>query len=122
MAHHLLVVEDQADVAELFLNFLESMGYRVSLAHDGLAALAIDASDPADLVITDYSMPAMNGDELARRLHERRAGLPIILISGYAFNAAPTGANVHLMAKPVGLMKLAEQVAVLLNDDRHRNI
>lgn len=116
MAHHILVVEDQADVAELFMNFLDTIGYRVSLAHDGQAALAIDANDPADLVITDYSMPAMNGDELARRLHERRAALPIILISGYAFNAAPTGANVRLMSKPVGLMKLAEQVAALLAD------
>jgi CheY-like chemotaxis protein len=114
MARHLLVVEDQADVAEMFLNFLETLGYRVSLAHDGQAALAIDAADPADLVLTDYSMPGMNGDELARRLQERRAGLPIIMISGYAFNAAPAGSNVRLLNKPVGLMKLADQIAELL--------
>lgn len=114
MAQHILVVEDQADVGELFLNFLEAMGYRVSLTQDGQAALDVDARDPADLVVTDYSMPAMNGDVLAARLHERRPELPVIMISGYAFNAAPAGAHVHLMAKPVGMMKLAEQVAALL--------
>lgn len=114
MAQHILVVEDQVDVGELFVNFLETMGYRVSLAHDGQAALDLDARDPADLVITDYSMPAMNGDVLAMKLHERREALPIILISGYAFNAALAGPHVHLLTKPVGLMKLAEQVALLL--------
>ena len=114
MARHILVVEDQADIGELFVNFLETIGYRVSLAHDGQAALEVDARDPADLVVTDYSMPNMNGDVLATRLHERRPELPVIMISGYAFNAAPTGAHVHLMTKPVGLMKLAEQIALLL--------
>lgn len=56
----------------------------------------------------------MNGDELARRLSERRAALPIIMISGYPFNAVPSQGNLRLMTKPVGLLKLADQIELLL--------
>ena len=80
----ILIVDDEARLADLMAAQLEDEGYEVLLAHDGRMALEMMQATDADLVITDFMMPRMTGLELARaiRSQERYAAVPIILVSG----------------------------------------
>lgn len=62
---------------------LESQGYEVITTPVGSAALGMFAQQPFDLVILDYSMPGMNGGELAVEMRRIRPEVPIILLSAY---------------------------------------
>jgi two-component system chemotaxis sensor kinase CheA len=79
----ILVVEDALTVRELQRAILERAGYHVLTAADGLSALAIAESRPVDLVLTDVSMPRMDGLELTRTLrsHPRLGGVGIIMVT-----------------------------------------
>jgi CheY-like chemotaxis protein len=79
-----LVVDDDRDVRELTVACLESVGYRVLAAEGGRAALIIGGNTPVDLLLLDIAMPEMNGLETARAIVSKRAGLPIIYMTGYA--------------------------------------
>ncbi|WP_157991421.1 response regulator [Caldimonas tepidiphila] len=118
MPDHLLVVDDNPDVTGLFQLYFESLGYRVSTAAEGGAALRIDDADPADLVITDLSMPGMGGWDLSMHLHERRPGLPVIVVSGYPANEAFPQRRLCVLAKPVSLAVLEQRVGEMLCDAR----
>lgn len=85
----ILVVEDSAQLRELFRDVLELHGYRVLDAPNGLAALEVAAGfdGTIDLLLTDVIMPEMNGRELARSLVQRWPGLKTLFLSGYADEA-----------------------------------
>ncbi len=79
---HILVVDDDALLLSLMAKALP--GYRVTLARDGDEALhAADHQIALDLLITDYLMPEMTGDELLGRLRERRPSLKALVVSGH---------------------------------------
>src|ERR1051325_1527772 len=82
-----LVVEDVEVAAELLRTVLESAGYVVDTAIDGLAGLEKFRAGSWDLVITDRTMPRMNADELAAAIKQANPRIPIVLItgSGWAF-------------------------------------
>jgi len=81
-----LLVEDNADVAEVASGYLRELGYRVRSVGDAraaLAALRVDAG--VDLVFSDILMPGgMNGLELARAISERLPDIPVLLATGYS--------------------------------------
>lgn len=62
---------------------LETRDYVAFTAESGRAGLEIVAREQIDLVILDYEMPEMNGEQVARRLRTHRPGLPILLLTGY---------------------------------------
>ena len=75
---HVVVVDDDM----LTLSLVERMlsGYRVSTARDGREALVILSSrDPVHLLLTDYLMPVMTGEELVTRARLQRPNLPVLL-------------------------------------------
>jgi CheY-like chemotaxis protein len=79
---HVLVVDDDVAVANAVATALR--GYHVTIAHNGAEALALAAHLPlCALLITDYLMPAMTGDELAGRLQERQPAVKTLLLTGY---------------------------------------
>jgi CheY-like chemotaxis protein len=86
----ILVVEDEAEVAQVTMEILREIGYQAVEARDGHAALALIEQDPTiELVLSDVVMPGgMSGLELARRLRKLRPGLPIVLATGYTQWAA----------------------------------
>ncbi|GAA0805614.1 response regulator [Spirilliplanes yamanashiensis] len=92
---HVLVVEDQPDVAQLVQRFVERAGYGVTVVTDARdAAAKVAAGAPVDLLITDVVMPEMTGPELAATLREHHPALPVIFMSGYT--AAALGPQVTL--------------------------
>ena len=79
-AQHILVVDDDAALCKLVSDFLTRNGYRVSVAHDGVAMKATMKASRIDLVILDIVMPGEDGLSLCRRL--RVAGTtPIIMLT-----------------------------------------
>jgi PAS domain S-box-containing protein len=82
---HVLLVDDEPALAQAATLSLAHLGYRVTGVHSAAEALKSFQLQPGeiDLVITDLTMPGMNGIELANALHEIRPGLPIILASGF---------------------------------------
>lgn len=78
----LLCVDDDPETLKVRRLLFETSGYFVVTAESGEAALEILAAGPAvDLVLLDYLMPGMNGDELANRLRQRFPSLPLIAVS-----------------------------------------
>ena len=108
-----LLVDDERDLRGTLARYLTSTGYQVHQACDGVEAIeALDAmAMPPDAVISDVSMPRMNGVTLARTLRERHADLPIILISGHMAAVAKLHelpSAVDFLSKPFTLAQLSQ--------------
>ncbi len=82
----ILLVEDNEMLAEMFPELLGSLGFEVELARDGEEGLAMykDQIGKYDLIITDQTMPKMNGDRLVRAIFDINPEQPIILCTGYS--------------------------------------
>jgi CheY-like chemotaxis protein len=79
-----LVVDDEPMVCESFKLLLASDGYSVETVESGERALSRLGEEDFDVVITDYAMPEMKGDQLAARIKSRWPNLPVIMITVYA--------------------------------------
>lgn len=79
-----LFVDDDADVRSLYEDTLVNSGHRVRTVEDGRQALQILSKEKFDVVVTDLNMPEMTGLELAKEVKRRDAGLPVILLTGWA--------------------------------------
>ena len=84
----ILMVEDAPDVAEVMCALLVRLGHHVELATDGKDGLNQFKTGKFDLVITDYSMPRMNGVELAETIKRRSPRQIILLVTAYTFTLA----------------------------------
>jgi signal transduction histidine kinase/DNA-binding response OmpR family regulator len=85
----ILVVDDNQDVAQTLAEFLEHLGYRVRVAHDGPSALQLPSDFIPDLALLDIGLPVMDGYEVARRIRERSELREVLLVavSGYGQEA-----------------------------------
>jgi PAS domain S-box-containing protein len=122
----ILVVEDAADVRNLLRRVLQSHGYTILEARDGLEAIevALQHSGRIDLLITDLVMPKMSGRELAERLALVRPDMRILLMSGYSDKAVtrqgmlPT--SFAFVQKPFSPPHLARKVREILDAEARR--
>lgn len=80
-----LLVDDEEAIARLTALLLRRLGHTVTSTVSSIRALRLFMKEPDafDLVITDLTMPQMNGKELIRRLKQIRADIPVILMSGF---------------------------------------
>ena len=78
----LLCIDDSEDVLECEKSFLESFGYIVLTAASGDKGLELASMHSVDVVIVDYFMPEMNGEEVAIEMRRLRPLAPIILLTG----------------------------------------
>ncbi len=81
MSTSILVAEDSEDTATLIKFSLERAGYQVTVAPDGLAALAEIEKKIPDLLITDILMPGMNGFELMEELVKRNLKIRTVVLA-----------------------------------------
>jgi len=113
-ARTVLVVDDDTLLCELLAEILTEAGYGVRCAHDGEAAwLEIQAASP-DLILSDITMPRLDGISLARRLAETGSSIPIILMSS-AVTAVAEG-NGDVVRKPFALDALLARIARVFDD------
>ena len=82
---HILLLDDDDEVREALADMLTTAGY--SVASFGTAALALDelgGTHRIDLIIVDFAMPAIRGDQFAAAARSRRSEVPVLFITGYA--------------------------------------
>lgn len=82
-SHLVLCIDDEVVGLQIRKVMLERAGYRVVTALGGAAGLEIFASQPVDVVVLDYSMPGMNGGEVAARMRVIKPAVPILLLSAF---------------------------------------
>jgi CheY-like chemotaxis protein len=117
----ILLVDDEPAITKSLELILVQLNYQVVASNDAHEACAIFQMDPAqfDVVLTDLTMPEMNGLELAHKLHDWHPTVPIILNTGYAGELEPgslTSVGIsNLLEKPVSMLALAEMLRDLLN-------
>ncbi len=110
-----LVVDDDAMVREVISTYLTEDGYTVELAVNGKDGLDKFTAGQFDIVLTDRSMPEMEGDELAREIKKKNPDVPVILLTGFGDIMAVTGekpAGVDVvMSKPFTMAGLQNTLA-----------
>lgn len=80
----ILVVDDEPFVCDAVKMMLAFDGHSVETAGNGKEALAMFEAGKFDVVITDFAMPAMKGDELAAAIKARSPSQPVVMITAYA--------------------------------------
>jgi DNA-binding response OmpR family regulator len=80
---NILVVDDEANIRELYKVEFEDMGYEVTTVSDGVQALAAIGKTRFDLVTLDMQMLDMDGIETLRRMKEKDSKLPVIICTAY---------------------------------------
>jgi len=120
---NVLVVDDDDLVREVVMLSLAEAGFATEGAEDAPSALAyLDSGQAVDALITDFTMPGMNGLELIREVRKRRPTLPTILLTGHVGDiaAAPMGrtegGHIIVLQKPVRPAELAERLAASMKE------
>ena len=109
----ILLVEDEEGVRAAMGLMLQADGHAIVSARDGAEALPLFVRQRFDLVITDYVMPKMRGDELARRVKSLVPNQPVLMITGCERpmdDCAPIDA---VLRKPFSLAALRQVIGRL---------
>lgn len=103
VAERILVVDDVYDNCFLLQIILETEGYKVDIANDGLTALVKVETDPPDLILLDVMMPGMNGYEVTQRIKQNDylSSIPIVLVTAHE----TSNLNQELLAKTNGIIR-----------------
>ncbi|WP_341225779.1 sigma-54 dependent transcriptional regulator [uncultured Arcticibacterium sp.] len=80
----ILVIDDDKDVRLLLDRFLKRQDYIVSTASSGKEGLEMLSKDVPDLILTDFKLGDINGGDLLKKVKEKHAALPVIIITGYS--------------------------------------
>jgi PAS domain S-box-containing protein len=112
-----LIVEDDADVADVTASLIDQLGYKCRLAMDAEDALQrFERGEKFDLVFSDVAMPgAMDGFGLAHALRRRYPGVPILLASGLTTPNEAADEGILLLRKPYGLDDLRRAIINVLS-------
>jgi CheY-like chemotaxis protein len=116
--YQILVVDDEPTVCKAIQMMLKYYGHEVQTAGDGAAALALFDAAQFDLIITDYLMPEMKGDQLVSRMKRSRPGQRIIMVTAFAEDflscGKPTGGVDFVLNKPFSLEELRAAIAKVM--------
>ena len=113
-----LIVDDETVGVEVRRMLLERAGYRVLTALDGSSGIKIFTAQPIDAVVLDFSMPGMNGGEVARTLRAIRPQVPILMLSAYTSLPPEVAELVDLsMTKGEGAPALLKKLGSLFPAD-----
>jgi signal transduction histidine kinase/CheY-like chemotaxis protein len=110
-----LVVDDDPLISMSTALMVEDLGHHVVEVNQPSQALdVLRNGQKIDLLITDFSMPKMNGAELAEAARQLRPGLPVLLATGYADLPPGTSAELHRIGKPYQQEQLAAAIAAVM--------
>lgn len=118
--HHLVLAEDDPLVASGLAYAIRDEGVDVSLADDGLKALAIVRSSTVDLLLTDLFMPRLSGRKLIEIVQVEWPRLPIIAMTGYLVLGQDDvfrsyrAKGIPILEKPMRLDNLMDEIRVQL--------
>jgi len=119
---HVLFVDDEEPMAIMGKMLLERLGYKVEIATDPVKVIDLLKSKPKswiELVVTDFSMPGINGRQLAEQIFTINPDLPVILCTGYSEQHMEEGLNKtnikKYLEKPFNMSEMATAVRAVLD-------
>jgi PAS domain S-box-containing protein len=122
---HIMLVDDDPTILALEKKVLENLGYKISDFRESMDALTAFRESPEryDLVVTDYTMPAMTGETLAREIMALRDDIPIVLVTGFSGkfnmeNARKIGIK-SFITKPVIMNNMVRNIRQVLDETRN---
>jgi len=122
-AARILLIEDHRDIAEMIGDYLETRGFLVDYAADGITGLHLAVVEPHDVIVLDLMLPGLDGLALCRKLRaEARCDTPILMLTARdtqqdKITGLDAGADDYLV-KPFDIRELEARINALLR--RHR--
>jgi DNA-binding NtrC family response regulator len=120
----ILLIDDERSILDVMQQMLERLGYTVDARSDSTEALEAfrENSDGFDLVITDYTMPEMTGENLAKAILGIRPDVPVILCTGFSEQideekSKAIGIRAFVM-KPIIMGEMAKTIRQVLDNDQ----
>ena len=118
----ILLADDESMFRKSTKEILQSLGYRVIEATNGLEAVDMFSRQPnlIDLVMLDIIMPGLRGGEAARRMRRIRKDVPILFASGYDFGESTDNSvrlsHSNVLKKPFRISQLSQSIRQLLKE------
>jgi CheY-like chemotaxis protein len=111
-----LIIEDEADAAELFAEMMRVSGFRVLKTSSSIPAIAMMTAEKPDVILLDIMMPDISGLDILRQMRRdpALANIPVVVVTAKSMpadikNGMEAGASTYL-TKPVGFRELKEAV------------
>jgi len=117
-SRNILVVDDDKKLATSLKLILENEGYIVDLAHNGFSAHIKITRNTYDLVILDWHLGDLIGDQIAETIEKRHSETKIIFITGYSYVLDEFDRKNEIMLKPIEPDHILETVAKLLSNEQ----
>ena len=126
MKSHVLVVEDEAKLAQFIKIELEFEDYEVTIANDGFAGLSTAREIKPDLILLDWMLPGISGPEICRRLRQTGDKVPIILLTAKdevsdRVTGLDAGADDYVI-KPFSIEELLARVRANLRREQEEDV
>jgi DNA-binding response OmpR family regulator len=114
----ILIVEDQADIADLIAMHVRDLGHRVEVVHDGDAGYARGRTGDFDLIVLDVMLPRRDGLDVLRALRMDRITTPVLMLTARSSEldrvlGLELGADDYL-TKPFSVMELTARIKAIL--------
>jgi len=121
---HILVVEDEPEMAGLLTRGLREESYEVSVARDGRTALELSAANAFDLILLDVMLPQIDGIQVAKQLRRRETETPVLMLTARdslsdIVKGLDAGADDYL-TKPFSLTELLARMRALVRRSQFR--
>lgn len=119
----ILIIEDHRDIAELVIDYMQSKGFEVDYAADGITGLHLAVSNSYDAIVLDLMLPGMDGLEVCKKLREdARNDTPVIMLTARdtledKISGLETGADDYLI-KPFSIRELEARLRSMIR--RHK--
>jgi DNA-binding response OmpR family regulator len=115
---HILLVEDDESILFGLQDILESEGYQISTATDGIEGLKLATEKSIDLLVLDIMLPSMNGLEICKKIKQEKLKLPIIMLTAKSseldkISGLDYGADDYI-TKPFSLSELLARIRAIL--------
>ncbi len=119
----ILVVEDDFDIQEILLNFLQEAGYDVTVANDGVEALSVFTDNQFDLILLDIMLPKIDGFGVCE-LIRKQSQIPIIMLTALSGEEEQIrGLDLQVddyITKPFSMPVLVRKIAAVLRRSNHQ--
>jgi CheY-like chemotaxis protein len=119
-----MIIEDEADTADMFAEMMRMSGYRVVKSSGGGQAISMIVQEKPDVLMLDVMMPELSGLEILRLLQKDPylAKIPVVIVSARALPSdirlgLESGASVYL-TKPVSYQELKKVIGEVLETDK----
>jgi len=79
----ILIIDDEPDFTWSISKLLQAEGYRTLVANDGIAGLELVTKERPDLILLDFRLPIMDGEQILEKIREKNKTVPVIMVTGY---------------------------------------